>query len=296
MNGHNISAPNIYWDGFRGGGSLDRGTNPGALTASDLLVGAGGIYGGSSLKLISTDSFTNVRLNSSTLTTAATSNITGGVSLSQGSTLNFGANMNMSGSLDISANSGASTTVDAQHHDLKAGSILVVSNGSTSASLINTGNVQTNSLFYLGSPSGLTLHGGDTVNSVISLIGNSTLIVQQTGGTGLTFNGGFGDLQITSDSQMDLIFALNSNPNWDLRLLDPGGANWISTLQTLIAERDIVITAPQGYSLYDDGVYTYVEGGYGAAVAPEPSSLVIVCVASLGLGVSVVWKRWFAGR
>ena len=149
--------------------------------------------------------------------------------------------------------------------------------------------MQTNAL-YLGNGSALTLHGGDVVNSLISLNNNSVLTVQQMGGTGLTLGGtSASDLAFNTGSTMDLIFTPNTQPNWDFRWADPTGGNWISTLQSLINAGDIVINAPQGYSLVDSGGYTYIEGGSGAV--PEPASLVMMALGGLGLRLGLAWKR-----
>ena len=80
---------------------------------------------------------------------------------------------------------------------------------------------------------------------------------------------------------MDLIFNVNTAPNWDFRWADPSSGNWISTLEGLIASGQIVITAPQGYSIIDQGGYTYIEGGFAAV--PEPSSIVLAGLAAAGV-------------
>ena len=82
---------------------------------------------------------------------------------------------------------------------------------------------------------------------------------------------------------MDLNF---SNYGWDFRWQDPsGGGDWISTLDGMISSGEIAITAPHGYSVYDLNGYTYIGS------APEPSSLVLACIATVGVMAGVRWQR-----
>ena len=59
---------------------------------------------------------------------------------------------------------------------------------SATASLLNTGLIQTQNLF-MGNGSSLTMHGGDAITRQIDLTSNSVLTVLQTNGIGLTFIG-----------------------------------------------------------------------------------------------------------
>ena len=116
MNGNNISAGTILlgWDDSQAV-TLDRGTTPGSLTATNLYV-----YG-STLNLLSTDNITNFSLSAATTTlnsgvtvsslnlysgstgtTTTAGNITGNVNVESGSTLNLGANLTLpGGTLDV---------------------------------------------------------------------------------------------------------------------------------------------------------------------------------------------------
>jgi hypothetical protein len=95
-------------------------------------------------------------------------------------------------------------------------------------------------------------------------------------------------------SSMDLIFNLNTGSNWDFRWADPTNGNWISTLDAMIASGQIAVTAPEGYSIVDQGGYTMIVGGFSAV--PEPSSLVLACIAGVGMVVGVNWQRRRTGR
>ena len=124
MNGYNINVPTIYL-GWNDGQAvtLDRGTTPGSLTATDLYVG-----GGTNLNLIAADAITNLHVADSSVTTAATSNVTGSVEL-YGTTghasMPLGADLNLGGNLDIYANTGSSAVLDAQYHNITADQILL---------------------------------------------------------------------------------------------------------------------------------------------------------------------------
>ena len=144
--------------------------------------------------------------------------------------------------------------------------------------------------FYMGNGTAFMMHGGDDVTDSINLKGNSVLTVQQTGGIGLTFSGSSASSLSIDPSSMDLIFNINTAPNWDFRWADPSNGNWISTLDAMIASGQIVITAPQGYSVVDTGGYTYIEGGFSAAV-PEPSSLLLGGLAIVGVAIGLKWRR-----
>ena len=282
MNGNNISASTILLGWYDNQAvTLDRGTTPGSLTATNLYVGA------NTLNLIAADAVTNLNLSqAATVTTAATGNVTANVNVDSGSTLNLGANLSLSGSLDVED---TGSTVNAHGFGITSNAIFAGYFDHQAVSLTNLGTVATNSIF-MDAGSTMTLHGGDVVNSLISLTGGSVLTVQQTNGMGLTLNGTSLSSLTIDPSQMDLIFNLNTAPNWDFRWADPSGGNWVSTIDSMIVNGQIVITAPQGFELIDQGGYTYVEGLYGSAV-PEPSSLVLACVAGLGVAVAVQWKR-----
>ena len=152
--------------------------------------------------------------NGSTVTTTANGSVTYDVIMDTGSTLNFGDNLNLAGGMyNQYVTIADGSTVDANHFGITSTGINLGWTGSSAASLINTGLVQTDFL-NIGNGSSLTLHGGDVIYSGISLADNSVLTVQQTNGIGLTFAGtSAGSLSI-DPSQIDLIF---SNYGWDFR-------------------------------------------------------------------------------
>jgi PEP-CTERM motif len=96
---------------------------------------------------------------------------------------------------------------------------------------------------------------------------------------------------------MDLIFNLNSTPNWDFRWADQGSTqfpNWVATIENMIRSGQIVITSPDGYSVVESGGYTYIMGGVSAV--PEPSSLVLACMATVGIAAATRSKSRRSGR
>jgi hypothetical protein len=286
MGGHSLTAGELALGA--NGNSPVTVLNRGALNLSELYVG-----NGMNLPLIAADSTAFLYATNSTISTSAMGNITRGVLLGsydgQTTTLNLGAKLNLT-YLDVLAYTGGSTVVDAQHHDISADEIHLGWYGNAPVKLLNTGNVQTSEL-YMASSSLLTLHGGDVVNTGISLYDGSVLTVQQVNRTGVTLNDAYGGLTFYNGGRMDLIFNHNTSSNWGFRWLDPTGNNWNSTLLSMIAAQEIVITSPQGYSLYDDGTYTYIMGGYNQNVVPEPSSLAIACVTGIGLAAGAILKR-----
>jgi PEP-CTERM motif len=181
-----------------------------------------------------------------------------------------------------------------QGHNLTANQAFFGWYGSSAVTVNDLGKVTVSDL-YVGNGTALTLHGGDVVNSLINLSDNSVLTVQQVNGTGLTLNGTSLSSLTIDPSSMDLIFTLDTSTNWDFRWQDPAnGGNWVSTIDSMIASGQIQITAPDGYSVVDQGGYTYIMGG--VASVPEPSSLVLAGIAAGGIVLGTEWRRRRRGR
>jgi hypothetical protein len=230
---------------------------------------------------------TNLNLSNAVVTTAAVGNVTGSANVGGGGTLNLGANLNLTGSIDVE---GTGSTLNAHGFNITAAQLTAGYYGNNAVSVTNVGTIQLNSL-YLGNGSTMSIQGG-VVNSLINLGGGSVLTVNETNGTGLTLNGTSLSSLTIDPSSMDLIFNLNSSPNWDFRWQDPAaGGNWISTLDSMIASGQIVVDAPQGYEVVDMNGYTSIEGNYSSPVVPEPSSFVLACLASLGVAAGITWRR-----
>ena len=304
MNGNSIAASTIYLGWYDGEATtLNRGTVPGTLTAANLYVG------NQTLNLLPTDAVTNFNLtnavstlnsnvsalnlqNNSSATTTATGSPNGGVQVLGGtlgpSTLTLGTDLNLSGNLDVRDNS----IVNAQGHNITAGTIYLGNYDTSPVSLVNNGLVQATNL-YLGNGTAITLHSGDVIGSLISLSGNSSLtVVQNTDQlTGLTLNGAYAGALLIDPSQMDLIFNSNTQPNWIFRWADPTSGNWISTLDALISDNLIDVTPPDGYSVVDSDGYTYIESQGGTLSIPEPTSLVIFGLLFGLFGFAAIRRR-----
>jgi MYXO-CTERM domain-containing protein len=292
MNGHTINA-NLVELGLPGiaAGSLDRGTGGTLNLATGLVVTGTTFYlaSGDKMEVLEAQ-------NGAAVTTAATGNVTVDLGVSGGSTVKLGADLVLnqtdssltaSQQIDVQDNG---STLDAQGHAITAGSMLVGQNGMAPVSVLNLGKVTLDSL-QVGNGSSLTLHDGDTIGASLSLTGGSTLDVQQVGGMGLTLNGTLAsDLSLTS-SQLDLSFTSLAG-GWDFRWQDPTGGNWISELQTMINDGQIVLSLLPGetYQLIDSGGYTSITGVSSASV-PEPSSLVLGLLAAAGLATATAWRR-----
>ncbi len=173
------------------------------------------------------------------------------------------------------------------------GAVANLSLRSDSTASTIAGTPMTMSSISLDRTSTLTLHGGDEVTSSISLTNGSLLTLQETNGTGVTYDGAN---PTTTSSHIDLNFTATG---WDFRWKDtyaPGG-NWISTIDGLISSGEMVINLPPGgsYQVVDQGGYTYVKG-IGVASVPEPSSLVLLSIAGASLAIGRQWRSRRARR
>ncbi len=302
MNGHSLNAGYQVNFGYNNAGNVTI-TNRGAITTPTLYVGNVGPYGSRTFDLIQNDSVGTLELKNvvstlnssvstlmlsaqSVATTTATGSVTSIAEIESGSKLILGANLN----LGTAANTGlniqdVNSSLDAQGHSLTANLVYIGVAGTSAVTVSNLGLVTVNSL-EVGNGSLITLHGGDTINTSIALSGGSVLTVEETNGTGLTFNGAsLGSLTI-DPSTISLDFTSNSPSGWDFRWKDPnGGGNWVSTIESLIGSGQI--TGANGYSVYDSGGYTYI----GTASVPEPSSIVLACLATLGVTVAMARRR-----
>ena len=288
--GNNLAASYLLL-GFSGTSTvtLNRGSGtPGTLTLGNLFLG-----NGQNLTLIGGDTISNgsngVNVeNGATLTTAATSNISqNDVNITTGGTMNLTASLDLSGSNNLNVQD-AGSVLNAQGNSITAGKIFVGSSGSAAVTVNNLGTVIASEL-HVGNGSALTLHGGDTISSIIDLEGGSMLTVHQSlAGTGLTLSGTLTSsltIDSASTSTMDLVFtAPVTAQDWAFRWEDPNDStNWVDTLTTMIDDGQIDLSLPLGenYSVVDSGGYTYIE------VIPEPS-----CLALVGLGFAVLgaWR------
>src|SRR5262249_35152264 len=152
-------------------------------------------------------------------------------------------------------------SINANGHAISAVNLQVGVFGTGATSVTNAGDVTVGSL-YLAHGSSVSLQGGSSVSSLLSLAGGSTLTVQQSGGIGLSVTDASPGLSIDSTSVMHLVFNSTTPGNWDFRWADPSSGNWISTLQAMISAGEISITTAPGwtYEVVDAGGFTYIEG------------------------------------
>ena len=302
--GHSISGGSVAFGG--NGTSAVTLLNLGNVTANQLLVGNGmnfNINANDTVNQFTLATGASSTLNNnvtslvvtggSTATTTPTGSATDGVNINSGGKLILGADLNV-GTASVNVQDTGST-LNAQGHALTAVTLLAGVNGSAPVSLTNLGLLTLSNL-EVGNATALTMHGGDVVNNQINLQGSSVLTVQQTNETGLTLNGTSLSSLTIDPSSMNLIFNVNTEPNWDFRWKDPSSGNWISTIDAMIASGEITITAPNGFQVVDSGGFTYVEGGFASGAIPEPSSLVLACLALAGVAIGMGRARKIGNR
>jgi hypothetical protein len=293
MNGYSINAALILLGAPSSqAGTLDRGGAGATLTATGLVVNNG------TFSFVAGDTIAAVELTGkASVSTAAVGNITDDVSVATGSTLTLGANLSLTvpnssltthGQLDVQD---SGSTLNAQGHSITADTFLVGSNGTSAVTVTNLGQVTINTL-EVGNGSALTLHGGDMVNSQITLTGSSVLTVEQTNGIGLTLNGTSLSNLTIDPSTMNLIFTSTSLDNWDFAWKDPSsGGNWVSTIDSMIANGQITANIPlSDMNVVDSNGYTYIRG-ISVASVPEPSSLMLACLATAGVAGGMTRRR-----
>jgi autotransporter-associated beta strand protein len=268
MGGQPLSAPYVYlgWNYGQPVNVLHRGP----ITTGNLFVAAG------TFDLSASDAVTNFSLSNGTSTlsssvsslglsnsalviTTVAGSVSGSVGLLTRSTLTLQAPLTLSGQFDMEQYS----TLNMQGHSLSAASVYLGWEGYGQPVNLWAGGAVTANNLGIGSGSALTLtSGSDVVDSQITLSQNSTLAVQPASVTGLTFKGRYAStLSVNDTSTLQLTAGANGGPSWLFRWQDPAGATWTSALSGLIAARNITITSPAGYSLFDEEGYTYIAAG-----------------------------------
>jgi hypothetical protein len=194
----NVSASNLYL-GYGSGtsgtlkvngnalltisGSLTIGTSGGVGSLAEsnggsFSAGTLNLYGTSSkpnaLVLGSKDVVTTVSLSGAKLTTAATGNVNGNVTLASGSTLALGAAMNLgTNTLDVE---GKGSTLNMNSKALTAGTLSLGWGGGTPVNLSNRGALNLGTLDVVNAPGhSFNINGGDKVGT-FNLSGGSTTL------------------------------------------------------------------------------------------------------------------------
>ena len=268
MGGQPLSAPYVYLGWWYGQPVNVLNRRP--IATGNLFVAAG------TLDLSASDAVTNFSLSNGTSTlsssvsslslsnsaqaiTTVAGGVSGSVSLLTGSTLTLQAPLTLSGQFDMEQYS----TLNMQGHSLSAASVYLGWEGYGQPVNLWASGAVTANILGMGSNSALTLtSGSDLVKSQITLSQNSTLTVQPSSVSGLTFNGPYASaLTVNDTSALQLTAGGSSGPSWLFRWQDPAGGNWQSTLSGLITAGGITITPSAGYSLFDEEGYTYIAAG-----------------------------------
>ncbi len=269
MGGHKLSANYIYL-GWNDGVAVNV-ANVGPLNATNYLyvygtainppaLNAGNLYVeyGSTLNLPTSGTASSLTLAySSALTTVSTGNVTGTVSVYNGSKLTLGADMLLSGQFNLYS---TGSTLDMGGHKLSASSIYLGWSGGF-VNIANPGPVSTPYLYVGNGSAAPLLAAGSTVNTQMTISGNSHLTLLQPAGqlTGMTFLGSSsGALSINDTSVLRLSGGSNSAPTWLFRWKDQGSGTWVNTLTGSIAAGHVSVSSTSGYSVFDDEGYTYV--------------------------------------
>jgi hypothetical protein len=231
MNGHNLSANQVFLGWNSQAVTFDRGATPGTLTANQLYVN------GSNFNPLTTDAVTNFYLNNATTTlnsgvavsflqlqggatgtTTTVGNITSSANVDSASTLNLGANLSLTGNLDVEDTGSA---VHMNGNNISANQIFLGWNDSHAVTLdrgATPGSLTTSNLYVYGSTFNLlptdavtnfyVSNGSTTLNSGVAV----SFLQLQSGSTGTTMATG----NITGSVNVDSASTLNLGANLSL--------------------------------------------------------------------------------
>ncbi|MCE9554316.1 MAG: PEP-CTERM sorting domain-containing protein, partial [Planctomycetes bacterium] len=306
MNGNTVTAQNIQFAG-NGQGGITRTLATETMTATNQLY----VGERSQIQLIAGDSATNIYMDGSfdglswsTLSTAATSNVTDNVQ-NYGGDLTLGANMVLASQFSNGGSNGRTGLLIMNGFSVTAQNINFGGNGAGASD--GTGSMFANSLQVFEGSTGRA-RGGVIDNSINVQDGGNTFQVLQASGqlNGLTLdNANNNALNLNTLGVLNLAFdnafaggALAGDPanfDWAFRWK---GDN-VATLQGLFGSGNLTVTGAAGFNpllhifwtgngggIEDD--YTYV--GFLAAQeepngVPEPSTFVLAALGLAGLGL-----------
>jgi fibronectin-binding autotransporter adhesin len=270
MGGHKLSAANYIFLGWYNSG-VPTLVNRGPLSTANLYVA------NQPFSLSPSDSVTNWTIsnvnggtltnnclsyvelaNGSQLLTSVTGNITGSAYVHGGSLLTLGADLLLSGNLDLRD---AGSTLDMAGHKLSANVVYLGWNNGTSVAVARPGSVNISDLYVGGASAVILSAPTSTVDHSINLSNDAKLTLQQPDGqvTGMTFLGSSSNLLSANNSSvLNLSAGSAGGLGWLLRWQDPSAGTWETTLQGMIAAGRIAVSSTGGYSVFDEGGYTYV--------------------------------------
>lgn len=267
LNGNVLSAYELRIGDNGGTGSLVH--NGGHFGLSNELR----IYGDNTFAFGAADATPQMSVfTGATVTTAATSNLTTAVDVldsgssftldggddairtvvvdGSGSTLNLGAALDLTGSLVIQGGRAGVATVDADGHDITAGSIRVGDDpGGSGGALRNAGTITAGGLTVYAESSVLLTGGDHVVLSSLAVTYGGALDVEQAIGelTGLTLEGD--SLSLARGSPLTLAFddLLVEDLDWAFRWANPSGSgDRVATLMDFVADGAITWSVPLG--------------------------------------------------
>jgi fibronectin-binding autotransporter adhesin len=240
--------------------------NRGPITATTLNVGAG------TFDLSASDAVANFSLdnsagtlhsfvsglnlaNSAQAATTPTGSAFGNVSLDLSSTLSLGTPLTLNGQMVLERDA----TLNMNGQPLRANTVYFGWSYQQPVNVINRGPIAAANL-YVGS-SGTLRAANSAINILLDISYDSVLTLEQPSGqlTGMTFHGSSSSaLAINDTSVLQLSSGSNSGPSWIFRWQDPAAGTWESALGGLIAAGRLAVTPSAGYSIFDQGGYTYI--------------------------------------
>jgi hypothetical protein len=248
------------------------------------------------LNLSAADRVTNLTLatgdppRGSTVSTAATGNVTGNVSVGSHSTLTLGAGLEVTGDVTLG---NFNSTIDARGHDITANWLTLwyfsENAGASNVRLLNDGAVTINGFVHLSGGVQIELHDGNDSARALSIGGETTNLRIMSAATGFTLTGTSTDDLLLWDANTLTLELDGTRPGWVFRWANPEGGDHIADLNDLIDQDMILFSVTNGgeFNIVSQNGYTYI-----IQPVPEPG-LILLFVAPVALALC---RRRLAGR